>query len=113
MKRLPDVDAGAGGAGDAPAWVSAARAVLVLAFAATIPTVLGISHGNRLVWTVGIAALPAFWMTFGYHLWRRICPLAVTAQLGRLVGRPGERKLGGWLAHNYVVVQLALMVACL
>ena len=90
-----------------------ARVVMVLAFVATIPAVLGIDHGNRLVWTVCIAALPFFWMTFGYHLWRRICPLAVVGQLGRLFGRPGARKMGDWISRNYILVQLALMVVCL
>ena len=99
--------------GTAPRWVTAARIVMVMAFAATIPTVLGVRHGNRLVWTVAIASLPFFWMTFGYHLWRRICPLAVMGQIGRLVGRPGTRKLGDWMGKNYILVQLALMIACL
>ncbi len=91
----------------------AARIVMLLAFAATIPVVLGVEHGNRLVWTVCIAALPFFWMTAGYHVWRRICPLAVMGQLGRLMGRPGARKMSDWMATNYLNVQLALMVACL
>ena len=125
-KKLPVVDAKAGAArsrtggwaaftdgGAAPVWVTAARVILVLALCATIPTVLGIDEGNRLVWTVGIAVLPFFWMTFGYHLWRRICPLAVMAQLGRLVGRPGTRKMGDWMGKNYLLVQLALMVVAL
>ena len=86
---------------------------MVLAFAATIPAVLGIEHGNRLVWTVCIAALPFFWMTVGYHVWRRICPLAVMGQIGRIVGRPGARKMGDWMARNYLYVQLVLMIACL
>src|SRR5688572_26740634 len=80
--------------GTAPKWVTAARVVMVLAFAATIPTILNISHGNRLTWTVCIAILPFFWMAFGYHLWRRICPLAVMGQIGRLLGKPGGRKVG-------------------
>ena len=88
--------------GTAPGWVIVARVVLVLALAATIPTILGIEHGNRLLWTVCIAALPFFWMTIGYYVWRRICPLAVAGQLGRLLGRPGTRKAGGWLAAHYV-----------
>ena len=96
--------------GTAPAWVTVARVVMVLAFAATIPTVLGVEHGNRLVWTICIAALPFFWMTFGYHVWRRICPLAVMGQVGRLVGRPGARKMGDWMSKQYLLVQLALMV---
>ena len=99
--------------GLAPSWVVAARVVMLLAFAATIPLVLGVEHGNRLVWTVLIAALPFFWMTAGYHVWRRICPLAVMGQLGRLVGRPGTRKMSDWMARHYLYVQLALMIACL
>jgi hypothetical protein len=99
--------------GAAPGWVTAARIVLLLAFAATVPTLLGVRHGNRLFWTIGIAALPLFWTVFGFHLWRRICPLAVTSQLARFVGRPGTRKVGDWLARNYLVVQLGVMIACL
>jgi hypothetical protein len=99
--------------GTAPGWVTAARVVMVLAFAATIPVLLGVREGNRLFWTVAIAALPLFWTVVGYHLWRRICPLAVMSQLGRLLGFPGKRKAGDWLARNYMVVQLALMIACL
>jgi hypothetical protein len=99
--------------GAAPKWLIAARVVLVLAFAATIPTILGVEHGNRLVWTIAIAALPFFWMTVGYHVWRRICPLAVAGQVGRLLGRPGARKMGDWIGKNYIFVQLALMITAL
>ncbi len=96
--------------GAAPRWLVAARVVLVLALCATVPTILGVSHGNRILWTIGIAALPLFWVVAGYHVWRRICPLAVVGQLGRLVGRPGTRKVGGWLAEHYLLVQLGLLV---
>ncbi len=99
--------------GAAPTWVIAARVVMVIALAATIPTVLGIPHGNRLLWTVAIAALPFFWMTFGYHVWRRICPLAVMGQMGRLLGKPGTRKMGAWMGKYYLLVQLGIMIACL
>ncbi|MEP6866478.1 MAG: 4Fe-4S binding protein, partial [Deltaproteobacteria bacterium] len=90
-----------------------ARVVMVIALAATIPTILNVEHGNRLVWTVCIAALPFFWMTAGFHVWRRICPLAVAGQVGRLVGRPGARKMGDWMAARYLYVQLALMIVAL
>ncbi len=126
-KKLPIADAPKGKAakskaggwtaftdgGSAPDWVIAARVVMVIAFAATIPTVLGIEHGNRLTWTVAIAVLPFFWMAFGYHLWRRICPLAVMGQVGRLVGRPGTKKMSDWMGKHYLLVQLALMVVAL
>jgi hypothetical protein len=99
--------------GTAPRSIIAARIVMVVAFAATIPAILGLPHGNRALWTVCFAALPFCWMTFGYHLWRRICPLSVMSQLGRLVGRPGGRRMGGWVAKHYLVVQLAIMIAAL
>ncbi|HEY3805078.1 MAG TPA: cyclic nucleotide-binding domain-containing protein [Kofleriaceae bacterium] len=99
--------------GTAPRWVTAARIVMIVAFAATIPTILNVRHGNRIVWTICIAALPFFWMTIGYHVWRRICPLAVMGQLGRFFGKPGARKMGDWMTKNYLLVQLVLMVACL
>jgi hypothetical protein len=52
-------------------------------------------------------------MTVGYHVWRRICPLAVAGQLGRLVGKPGARKMGDWMGRNYLLVQLGLMIVAL
>jgi CRP-like cAMP-binding protein len=95
--------------GAAPGTLIAARIVLVVAFAITFPVVLGVDHGNRILWTIAIPALPLFWVVAGYHVWRRICPLAVASQVGRLVGRPGTRKAGGWLARNYLLVQLGGM----
>ncbi len=100
-------------AGTAPRVIIAARVVLVLAAAATVPTLLGVSHGNRIFWTMAIAALPFFFAVVGFHVWRRICPLAVAGQLGRLVGRPGTRKVDGWLAENYLLVQFGVLVAAL
>ncbi len=127
IRKLPIADAGAGKAakaraggwaaftdgGTAPTWVVVSRLAMFFALCATIPTILGVEHGNRLLWTVAIAALPFFWMTFGYHVWRRICPLAVMSQIGRLVGRPGTRKMGDWMGRNYLLVQLGLMIVAL
>ncbi len=97
--------------GSAPKLLVAMRLVLVLALCATFPVVLGApgGHGNRILWTMCIAALPFFWVVAGYNIWRRVCPLAVFGQIGRLVGKPGTRKAGDWLAKNYLYVQLGLM----
>ena len=100
-------------AGSVSPWITLARVVLILAFAATIPTILGVEHGRRILWTVCIALLPIFWVLFGYHLWRRICPLAAIAQLGRYVGAPGERRMGKWLSTHYITLQLGLMFVAL
>jgi len=48
--------------GTVPRWVTAARAVMVLALVATIPTILGVRHGTRVFWTIAIAILPFFWV---------------------------------------------------
>jgi hypothetical protein len=109
-KSLPVAGAAAfTDAGTVPGWVTAARVVLIFALASTIPTVLMLPQGNRIVWTVLIASLPIFFVVGGYHLWRRICPLAVAGQLGRLLGRPGTRKVGDWLGERYVYVQFAIL----
>ena len=99
--------------GAVPGWVTAARLVLVLAFAAAVPVILGVDAGRRLFWAAAIAVLPVFWVVGGYHLWRRICPLAVFSQIGRVVGAPGSRRAGGWLTRNYMLLQLVLMVVAL
>src|SRR5690349_18882625 len=109
-KSLPVAGAAAfTDAGTVPTWVTAARVVLILALAATIPTVLMLPQGNRIVWTVLIASLPIFFVVGGYHLWRRICPLAVAGQLGRFLGRPGTRKVGDWLGERYIYVQFGVL----
>jgi hypothetical protein len=96
-----------------PRALSAVRFAAVLVLAAAIPFVLGVPDGRRLVWAGVIAALPLLWLVGGYHLWRRICPLAVIGQLGRLVGVPGKRRVTGWLAGHALVVQLGVMVLAL
>jgi hypothetical protein len=95
--------------GTAPVGIIVARIVMVFALCATVPTILGVSHGNRIFWTIGIAALPLFWVIAGFHVWRRICPLAVAGQLGRLVGLPGSRRASGWLAEHYLILQFAIL----
>lgn len=99
--------------GTVPGWVTAARLVMVLAYASAVPLILGVDEGRRLFWAAAIAILPAFWVVGGYYLWRRLCPLAVLSQLGRLVGAPGARRVKGWLADNYMVAQLAIMIVAL
>jgi hypothetical protein len=87
--------------------------VAILGFAAAVPVVLGVDAGRRLFWAAAIASLPLLWVLGGYHLWRRICPLAVIAQLGRLLGRGGTRRLSGAVAGRYMLLQLAIMIAAL
>lgn len=93
--------------------VQVARGALVAGYVLAIAAALFHVDGRRWVWTVAIAVLPAFWVIGGFHLWRRLCPLAFFSQIPRLRGRPGEQKIEGWHAANALGVQLGVMVAAL
>lgn len=89
------------------------RSCLVVGYVAVVGAVLAFDGARLWVWAGVIAALPLFWVVGGFHLWRRICPLAFFSQLPRLMGRPGDRKVTGWLAENALVAQLGVMVVAL
>lgn len=97
----------------APRWFLPARIATSVAFASAIPLILGIDIGRRLFWTVAIALLPLFFTAAGFHLWRRICPLALVGRLGEALGRAPARRVGPWLAAHYLQVQLGILVVAL
>ncbi len=97
-----------------PLWVTAARTVMVVALCATIPMINGVHEGRRLFWAACIAILPVFWVAGGFHLWRRICPLAVISLIPKYLGFAGERKFTkSWLADHYFHMQFGLMIFAL
>lgn len=96
-----------------PRWVVAVRTAGVVVWFAMVPLVFTVDWGMRLFWTIMVASLPLFWVVGGYHLWRRICPLSALSQIPRWLGRPGQRKMDGWVAGNAMRVQLGLMVLAL
>lgn len=100
-------------AGGEPLWVKLARIATGLGFVAAVPVIVGLPIGRRLFWTVAVAILPLFFVTAGFYAWRRICPLALVGQIGRLVGKQSKRKVGDWLAANYPYVQFGVLVAAL
>ena len=91
----------------------AVRGALVAGYVAVVPTVLLVEDGRLWGWAAVIAALPLFWIVGGFHLWRRICPLSFFSQVPRLLGRPGDRKVTGWIAENALLVQLGVMFVAL
>ncbi|MEM9479680.1 MAG: cyclic nucleotide-binding domain-containing protein [Verrucomicrobiota bacterium] len=97
-----------------PVWVTVARSIMVVAFCATIPMIIGIHEGRRLFWAACIAILPVFWVAGGFHLWRRICPLAVVSLFPKYLGFAGERRFTkSWLADHYFHMQFGLMIVAL
>lgn len=84
-------------------WVEVVRLAALAVFAGLIAfSVLQPSLAGRVLWTVGIASLPLFFVLVGYHRWRRICPLAFIAQVPTFLGRAGHKRAGAWLhAHGY------------
>ncbi len=70
-------------------------------------------HGPRVFWTVLVAALPLVFVIGGFHLWRRICPLAAFSQLPLRFGRGGTKKIEGSLVANAMLLQLGLMAVAM
>lgn len=64
-------------------------------------------------WTIVVALLPVGVTVAGFHVWRRVCPLAWFGQLGQRVGMPGKRKAGERLERVYPLVQLGILVGVL
>ena len=89
------------------------RALFVVVLVGTVPLALFAPHGPRIVWTVLIATVPLTVVVGGFYWWRRVCPLALFGQLGRLVGRPGRKKIGDGGARVYLYVQLGVLVTSL
>ena len=96
-------------------WVEPLRLAAAIIFPALI--VFGLLEpwlAGRVFWTVAVASLPLLFVIAGYHRWRRICPLALVAQLPTSLGRGGTRRAGPWLqAHAYhVTFGVLVCVAC-
>ncbi|MBC7931613.1 MAG: 4Fe-4S binding protein, partial [Rubrivivax sp.] len=92
-------------------WVGVLRwAALAVFVAIPVGAPFAQKIAGRLVWTVGVAAIPIFIVLVGYHRWRRLCPLAFFAQLPWKLGWQGKRKAPAWLEQNYYYFVVAIFV---
>ena len=86
-------------------WVEPLRLAAAIIFPALI--VFGLLEpwlAGRVFWTVAVASLPLVFVIAGYHRWRRICPLALVAQLpASVVAKEGDRH--DRIAMNFLVKQ--------
>ena len=96
-----------------PAWEKALAGVLLTGWFGCLVLVVASDLGPRLVWTAFVASLPLTWLLMGFHVWRRVCPLAAISQLPKRLGKPGTRKIQGTWAEQALLVQLGLMVLAL
>jgi len=80
----------------------------VVVFCVLVPWLAG-----RIFWTIAIASLPLFFVLAGYHRWRRICPLAFTAQLTTRFGKGGRRRAGRWLQTHFYHVSFGMLFVSL
>ena len=96
-----------------PTWEKALAGVLLAGWFGCLALVLLADVGPRLVWTVFVAVLPLAWLAMGFHVWRRVCPLAAISQLPKRLGKAGSRKIQGTWAEKALLVQLGLMVVAL
>ena len=102
--------ASGGGASDVHGVV---RGVLVAGYLGMIALLVASPTGTRLFWTIGLPLLPLFIVLGGFHLWRRICPLAFFQLLGRRIPRATQRRAGEFLDKNSYLVSLSILAASL
>jgi len=95
-----------------PLLARAIRVLGVLVLLGTVPLAL-LPAGPKVIWSLVIAAVPLGFTVAGYYAWRRACPLAFFATLGRRLQVQRKRKVGDWLAVHGLEVQLGLLVAAL
>ena len=95
-------------------WVEPLRLAAAVIFPVLI--VFGLLEpwlAGRVFWTVAVASLPLIFVIAGYHRWRRICPLALVAQLPASLGRGGTRRAGPWLQAHAYHLTFGVLVSCL
>lgn len=81
----------------------------ILILVGVFPLALGLPAGPKVVWGLVVSALPLGIAVVGYYAWRRVCPLAFFATLGRRLQWQQKRKVGDWLAVHGLEVQLGLL----
>jgi CRP-like cAMP-binding protein len=67
----------------------------------------------RLFWTVLLPLVPMGIVLTGFHLWRRICPLAFFGDLGRRLNRGPQRKVPAWLERWFFPFTSGLLLVML
>ena len=83
----------------------------ILVLVGTIPLVILLPIGPKVVWSMVVAAIPLGFTLAGYYAWRRVCPLAFFATLGQRFKRQRKQKAGEWLAAHGLEVQLGLLLS--
>jgi hypothetical protein len=97
-----------------PAWLRRLGSFALATFLAVpLFSLLVPRYAGRLLWTVVIAALPAFIVLLGYHRWRKICPLALVSQLPIKFGHGGKRKISGSWEKNYYYITASVFLVSL
>lgn len=91
--------------GRSPWWlhaVSPARTIAFIIFC-SLPIFAWVapSIAGSVVWGILAASLPLVIVLFGYHFWRRVCPLAVIAGLGQRMNHVSRRRASPFLEANY------------
>lgn len=93
--------------------LSILRTALVLGYAGTVAACFATAYGPLVLWVVVIPVLPMALVVGGFHLWRRVCPLAFWGEIGRLLHRGKQRRVPAWLEPRALVIPLGLFVVSL
>jgi polyferredoxin len=84
-------------------------AALALVYLAAIGLCLCRVEAPRWFWTMAMPAVPVFAVAFGFHRWRRLCPLAAVAAVGPRL-HAGKRRAPRWLDRWGPLIAFALLL---
>lgn len=89
----------------------AAQAMLVVGYGAAIVLSIVSPLGPRVFWTILMPLVPLGFVLAGFHVWRRVCPLATIASLGAHFAH--KRRVPRWLARHPLTFSFALLALML
>lgn len=99
-------------------WSKQLKRVFVIGFgAALIAALIGDVFGSaelaltpRVFWTVVMPLVPIGFVLFGFHAWRKACPIATVGSWGARFHRRGRSAPAFWRQHAMTIGLLILMV---
>jgi hypothetical protein len=89
------------------------RDVLVVGYVGFVALGFVSAVQPRLFWTVLLPLIPVAVVLMGFHVWRKICPLAFFGELGRRLNRGPQRKVPAWLERAFFPVTFTILLVML
>ncbi len=87
------------------------RGVLAAGFAALVVLCLsGVQLAPRAFWTLVVPLVPIGFVWFGFHAWRRVCPIGAAGALGASAAPRSARVSPAWRLRMFWVPMVVLLI---